>query len=93
MRKTAPRPSLKKLLKLLSQGLAVELRAAQQMLMQFARLKSSYPIDSFGNSLFDRPTLARHYQCDFVRESQLGPVWQQTGSCPCRKHHCVRGNR
>jgi hypothetical protein len=30
-----------KLFKLLSQGGAVELRAAQQMLMQFARLKSS----------------------------------------------------
>ena len=40
-RKTAPGPSLMKLFKLLSQGGAVELRAAQQMLMQFARLKSS----------------------------------------------------
>jgi len=30
-----------KLFKLLSQGGAVERRAAQQMLMQFARLKSS----------------------------------------------------
>src|SRR5262245_41968116 len=40
-RKTAPRPSLMKLFKLLSQGRAVELRAAQQMLTQFARLKSS----------------------------------------------------
>jgi hypothetical protein len=39
-RKTAPRPSLMKLFKLLPQGRAVELRAAQQMLMQFAPLKS-----------------------------------------------------
>jgi hypothetical protein len=36
-----PRGSLMKLFKLLSQGQAVELRAAQQMLMQFAPLKSS----------------------------------------------------
>jgi hypothetical protein len=41
MRKTAPRPSRMKLFKPLSQGRAVELRAAQPMLMQFARLKSS----------------------------------------------------
>ena len=40
-RKTAPRPSLMKLFKLLSQGRAVELRASQQMLLQSARLKSS----------------------------------------------------
>jgi len=40
-RKTAPRPSLMKSFTLLSQHRAVELRATQQMLMQFARLKSS----------------------------------------------------
>jgi hypothetical protein len=37
-RKTAPRPSLMKLFNLPSQARAVELRAAQQMFMQFARL-------------------------------------------------------
>jgi hypothetical protein len=47
-RKSAPRPSLMKWFKLLSQGGAVELRAAQPMLMQFARLKSSQPIEGFG---------------------------------------------
>jgi hypothetical protein len=40
-RKTAPRPSLMKLFKLLAHGWAVELRAAQQMLTQVPRLKSS----------------------------------------------------
>jgi hypothetical protein len=40
-RKTAPRASLMKLLKVPSQGRAIEPRASQQMLMQFARLKSS----------------------------------------------------
>jgi hypothetical protein len=38
---TTPRLSVMKLFKLLSEGLAVELRAAQQMLLHFARLKSS----------------------------------------------------
>jgi hypothetical protein len=70
-RKTAPRPSLMTLFKLPSQGRAVELRAAQQMLMQFARLKSSQPIEEFGTSVIDRPTLARHDQCVLVRESQV----------------------
>jgi hypothetical protein len=50
---------------------AVELRAAQQMLMQFARLKSSQPIEEFGTSVIDRPTLARHHHCVLVRESQV----------------------
>jgi hypothetical protein len=43
-RESAPRPSLMKLFELPSQDRAVELRAAQQMLMHFARLKSSQPI-------------------------------------------------
>ena len=60
-----------KLFKLASQGRAVELRAAQQMLMQFARLKSSQPIEGFGTSVIDRPALARHYRCVLVRESQV----------------------
>ena len=60
-----------KLVKLLSQGRAVELRAAQQMLMQFALLKSSQPIEGFGTSVIDRPALARHYQCVLVREFQV----------------------
>jgi hypothetical protein len=37
-----------KLFKLLSQDWAVELRAAQQILIQFARLKSSQPIEGLG---------------------------------------------
>jgi hypothetical protein len=53
------------------QSRAVELRAAQQMLMQFARLKSSEPVESSESSLIDPPTLARHYQCVFARESQV----------------------
>jgi hypothetical protein len=40
-RKTALRPSLMKLFKLPSQARAVKLRAAQQILMKYARLKSS----------------------------------------------------
>jgi len=39
-RKTASSPSLMKLFELPSQDLGIELRAAQQMLMQLARLKS-----------------------------------------------------
>jgi hypothetical protein len=57
------------LFKLLSQGRAVELRAAQQMLVQFARLKSSQPIESFGSSLIDRPTLG---------DRRIGPHQQLT---------------
>jgi predicted RNase H-like nuclease len=44
------------------------------MLMQFARLKSSQPIEGFGSSLIDRPTLARHYQCVSMRESHVSPI-------------------
>jgi hypothetical protein len=39
--------------------------------MQFAWLKSSYPIEPFGSSPINRPILARHYQRVFVRESQV----------------------
>jgi len=50
------------------------------MLMQFARLKSSQPIEGFGTSVIDRPTLARHYQCVLVRESQVRPLLASVGS-------------
>src|SRR5438034_6714754 len=50
------------------------------MLLQCARLKSSYPIESVGSSLIDRPTLARHYQCVCVRESQVSEA-RRKGVC------------
>jgi hypothetical protein len=40
----------------------------QQMFIQLARLRSSEPIESFGSSLIDRPTLAAHHQCVRMRE-------------------------
>ncbi len=43
------------------------------MFMQFARLKSSQPIEGFGCLLIDRPTLACHYLGVIVRESQVRP--------------------
>jgi hypothetical protein len=39
----------------------VELRAAQQMLLQFAGLNSSEPIEGLRSSVTDGSTLARHY--------------------------------
>jgi hypothetical protein len=70
-RKTTPKRNLMKLFKRLSQRRAVDLRAAQQTLRQFARLKSSQPIESLISSLIDRPTLARKNQSVFVRKSQV----------------------
>src|SRR6516165_5276496 len=42
------------------------------MLMQFARLKSSQPLEGLRSPVIDRPTVAHHYQCALVRESQVG---------------------
>jgi hypothetical protein len=64
--------------KLPSQHRAVELRAAQLMLMRFTRLKSSQPIDGIGTSVIDRPTLARQYHRVLVRAS-LGRLPDHTG--------------
>ena len=72
-RKTAAKLNLMELFTFPSQAQAVVLRAAQRVLMQFERLKSSELIESLGGSLIDRPTLARHYQGVFVRESQVRP--------------------
>jgi hypothetical protein len=33
-----------------------------KLLMQFARLKPSQPIEGFGTSMIEGPILARHYQ-------------------------------
>ncbi len=59
------------------------------MLMQFARLKLSQPIEPFGSSLIDRPAWARHYQSVFVNESQVVPR-DSTCPMPTVKHFAAR---